>query len=148
MRPPAAAVASMTASWSSRPAVPTCTPKVIGARLSRASWRRRDRNSARSAGSSERAWISSASSNTPPTSPTTSTSLRTSSHTASREATGRSSDVVCVSAREVVKPTAPAARASRSSRSMAARSSSVAAPSKARSPITHVRSAEWPMFGA
>ena len=53
-----------------------------------------------------------------------------------RLATGRRSGVSWLGEREVVKPMAPARSASRSSRSIARRSSSVAAPSKARSPMT------------
>ena len=74
----------------------------------------------------------------------TPTSRRTSSQFATRLATGRRSGVSWLGDREVVKPMAPAVSASRSSRSIARRSSSVAALSKARSPIAYVRSAEWP----
>ncbi len=69
-------------------------------------------------------------------SPMAPTSRRTSSHAATRLATGRPSGVSWLGEREVVKPMAPAAMAPRSSRSMAARSSSVAGLSKARSPMT------------
>src|SRR5207249_4180003 len=77
-------------------------------------------------------------------SPITPPSRRTSPHVASRLATGRPSGVSWIGEREVVKPIAPARIASRSSRSIARRSSSVAACSNARSPITWVRRAQWP----
>ncbi len=69
-------------------------------------------------------------------SPIAPTSRRTSSQEAMRLATGRESGVSWLGEREVVKPIAPAVIALRSSRSMASRSSSVAGPSNARSPIT------------
>ncbi len=80
-----------------------------------------------------------------PSSPITPTSRRTSSQLAARLATGRASGVSCAGDREVVKPMAPARMASRRMRSMAARSSSVARWSNARSPITNVRIAACPM---
>jgi hypothetical protein len=61
-----------------------------------------------------------------------------------RLATGRPSGVSCTGIREVVKPIAPARIDWRTSRSIARRSSSVAGPSNARSPMTNVRIAEWP----
>ncbi|MEZ5234410.1 MAG: hypothetical protein R2749_17135 [Acidimicrobiales bacterium] len=84
----------------------------------------------------------------PPRSPITDTSRSTSFQSATREATGRSSDVSWLLVRDVVKPMAPARMASRSSRSMATSSSSVACSEKARSPIAQVRSAEWPTLAA
>ena len=63
---------------------------------------------------------------------------------ARRLATGRASGVSWIGERVVVNPIAPARMASRSSRSIARRSSSLAACSNARSPITWVRSAQWP----
>ena len=84
-----------------------------------------------------------------PRSPMTATSWTTSSHAASREATGRSSEVSWCSLREVENPMAPArSRASPAGAFMRARSSSVASSSKARSPMAQVRSAEWPMLAA
>ena len=52
--------------------------------------------------------------------------------------------VSCAGDRDVVKPRAPARIASRTWRSIALRSSSLAGLSNARSPITNVRTAEWP----
>ena len=77
-------------------------------------------------------------------SPIAPTSRRTSSHGALRLATGRPSGVSWLGEREVVKPIAPARIDSRTWCSIAWRSSSVAGPSNARSPITNVRIAEWP----
>ncbi len=50
--------------------------------------------------------------------------------------------------REVVKPAAPARIASVNCRVMSSRSSGVASSSNARSPIAHVRKAEWPILAA
>ena len=76
-------------------------------------------------------------SNTPaPRSLITPTSTSTSLHDASRLATGRSSDVAWLTERDVVNPIAPARIDASTSRRMAARSSSVASSSNARSPIT------------
>ena len=95
--PPAFAVASIRSSWprqSSPSRVADSTPKVTGTPVLVARSRRRPKNSARTAGSLERAAGSWAISNMPaPVSPMTPTSASTSSHVASREATGRSSAV-------------------------------------------------------
>ena len=69
-------------------------------------------------------------------SPIAPTSRRTSSQLAMRLATGFPPGVSWLGDLEVVKPMAPAMSAARSSRSIAARSASLAACSKARSPIT------------
>ena len=70
--------------------------------------------------------------------------FETSSQLATRLATGRWSEVWWLGERDVVKPIAPACTASRTMACMRARSSSVAASVKARSPITYVRRAECP----
>ena len=67
-------------------------------------------------------------------------------HAATRLATGRLSGVTCVEAREVEKPIAPAFSASFTRAAMRTMSSSVAASSSARLPMTYMRSAEWPMY--
>ena len=72
------------------------------------------------------------------------TSASISDHSARREATGCPPGVRWLVLRDVDIPIAPACNASVSSRCIAARSSGEAACSKARAPITNVRSAEWP----
>jgi hypothetical protein len=71
---------------------------------------------------------------------------RTTRNVAMRLATGVSSGVTCVEARELEKPMAPAFSASFTAAAIRARSSSVAASVSARRPITYMRSAEWPMY--
>ena len=69
-----------------------------------------------------------------------------SSHSAMRLATGLSSGVTWVEARELEKPMAPARSASCTAAAMRAMSSSVAFSDSARLPMTYMRSAEWPMY--
>jgi hypothetical protein len=69
-----------------------------------------------------------------------------SSHSAMRLATGVSSGVTCVEARELEKPMAPAFSASFTAPAMRTMSSSVAASVSARLPMTYMRSAEWPIY--
>jgi hypothetical protein len=69
-----------------------------------------------------------------------------SSHSAMRLATGVSSGVTWVEARELEKPSAPAFSASWTARAMPVMSSSVAFSLSARRPITYMRSAEWPIY--
>ena len=67
-----------------------------------------------------------------------------SDQSAMRLATGVSSGVTCVVARELENPMAPARIASRTAAVMRARSSSVALSLNARAPMTYMRRAEWP----
>ena len=73
----------------------------------------------------------------------------TSSHDASRDATGRSSDVWWCTVRDVVNPYAPACSASAE---LGLHRGEVVvgglAPRRPASPMTYVRSAEWPMLAA
>ncbi len=69
-----------------------------------------------------------------------------SSHSAMRLATGVSSGVTCVEARELEKPMAPARNASCTAAAMRVMSSSVAFSDSARLPMTYMRSAEWPIY--
>ena len=63
---------------------------------------------------------------------------------AARDGTGWPSPSLCVCTCEVEKPSAPSARAACRAASMASRSSAVATPPTARSPITSRRSVECP----
>ena len=63
-----------------------------------------------------------------------------------RLATGVSSGVTCVEARELEKPIAPALSASCTAAAMRLMSSSVAFSDKARLPLTYMRKAEWPIY--
>ena len=67
-----------------------------------------------------------------------------SAQSAMRLATGVWSGVMWVVARELEKPIAPARIASLTIATIAVRSSSLAFSVSARSPITYMRSAEWP----
>ena len=69
-----------------------------------------------------------------------------SDHSAIRLATGVSSGVTWVVARELEKPMAPARTASFTAATMRVRSSSVAFSVSARFPMTYMRSAEWPRY--
>jgi hypothetical protein len=72
------------------------------------------------------------------------TSRSSSDQSAIRLATGVSSGVTCVVARELENPRAPARIASCTAAAMRARSSPVAGSVSARSPMTYMRRAEWP----
>src|SRR5689334_12861211 len=63
-----------------------------------------------------------------------------------RLATGVPSGVMCVVARELEKPSAPARIASATAASIARRSSSLAGSSSARRPIAYIRKAECPIY--
>ena len=76
------------------------------------------------------------------------TSARTSSQAAWRLGTGRSSEVAWLCDLDVDRPSAPALMAPSSWSCIARTSSSVPGSSKARSPITYVRRAEWPTYPA
>ena len=145
-RPPAAAVSSRKSRRWSASGVAT-SPKVIGTELETA--RSRMRQSARDRTSGSAAIM--------PPSPfkdarpelgITPTNARTSSHEASREATGRSSEVWWCTMRDVENPIAPARNDSSSWRHMSSRSSSLAWSVNARSPMAQVRRAEWPTLAA
>ena len=69
-----------------------------------------------------------------------------SSHSAMRLATGVSSGVTWVDARELENPRAPALSASWTAAAIRVMSSSLAASVSARLPMTYMRSAEWPIY--
>jgi len=84
--------------------------------------------------------------NTPAFSSAMAPTRRSSSDQAAmRLATGVSSGVTCVVARELEKPMAPTRIASCTAAAIRARSASVAGSASARLPMTYIRSAEWPM---
>ena len=70
----------------------------------------------------------------------------TSDQAAIRLATGVSSGVTCVVARELENPMAPTRIASCTAAAIRVRSSSVAGSLNARLPMTYMRKAEWPMY--